>query len=141
MEVRIRVRELCGERVRLAADTGDRCGLCANPAGCGCRLLGASNGGLEVPRCSRPGRALAIEDIVVVSMADREILQAAAAAYLVPTAGLLTGAAIARWFGGGEAIAFAAALAGALAGVWRGRRLFRGRFRVWPSRADRSPDG
>ncbi|HSD55360.1 MAG TPA: SoxR reducing system RseC family protein [Burkholderiales bacterium] len=130
MEVRTRVRELRGDHAWLASEESGRCGLCGGGRGCGLwRFAATRRGGLEVPR--RAGCAsLAPGQLVLVSVAEGAIIRAAAATLLLPLAGLLGAAALARWMGAGEALGFVAAVGGALGAVWYGRRTHAGRLRA-----------
>ncbi len=67
---------------------------------------------------------------MLVSVAEGAIIRAAAATLLLPLAGLLGAAALARWMGAGEALGFVAAVGGALGAVWYGRRTHAGRLRA-----------
>lgn len=134
MEIRTRVREIRGERASLECEDSAHCGLCGDGRGCGLRLIGGSaRASLEVPRSTAGGAPLATGDLVLVSVADGAIVRAAATTYLLPVAGLLAGAGLARWLGAAGVPELVAALAGALAGVWQGRRSATHRFRVIPS--------
>lgn len=129
MEVRTRVRELRGDHAWLASEESGHCGLCGGRS-CGLRMFAAARrAGLEVPRgigCA----SLAPGQLVLVSVAEGAIVRAAAATYLLPIAGLLGAAALARWMGAGETLGFVAALGGTLGAVWYGRRTHAGRLQA-----------
>lgn len=132
MEVRTRVRELRGDHAWLASEESGRCGLCGGGGrGCGLwRFAATRRGGLEVPRRTGCGSLLAPGQLVLVSVAEGAIMRAAAATLLLPLAGLLGAAALARWMGAGEPLSFAAAVGGTLGAVWYGRRTHAGRLRA-----------
>jgi sigma-E factor negative regulatory protein RseC len=141
MEVRTRVRELSGDRAWLASEGPGHCGLCGGGGGCGLRLFGASRRtGLEVPHRTAC-RPLAEGELVLVSVAEGAIVRAAAATYLVPLAGLLAAAALARWAGAPETVAFVAAIGGTAGAVWYGRRTHAGRLRAVVAQRAGRPDG
>ena len=140
MEIRTRVREIRGDYASLACENAGRCDLCAGGRGCGLGLLGASvDPSLEVLRSTGGGALLEPGDLVLISVADGAILRAATTTYLLPLAGLLAGAGLARGLGAVDLLQFAAAIAGALIGVWRGRRAGTYRFEAVPI-APAAPD-
>jgi len=124
VEVRARVREVHGDWARLVGDAAGRCDVCGAGPGAGCGTgFGARRGsGLTVPLSPCGRRDLIAGDVVVVSVADGAIVRVAALAYLLPVAGLLTGAGLAGLAGVGDGTVFLAATAGALAGIGLGRR-------------------
>jgi sigma-E factor negative regulatory protein RseC len=130
MEIRAEVRSIEAGEARLACESPQGCGLCGEGGGCGTRLFGSgARRWLRLPS-GLPGVAsLAPGDRVMLSVADGELVQAAALAYLLPVAGLLGGAVLARFAGAVEAMALVLATCGALLGVWLGRRL--GARRSW----------
>ncbi len=76
---------------------------------------------------------------MLISVADGAILRAATTTYLLPLAGLLAGAGLARWLGAADLVQFGAAIAGALMGVGQGRRAGTCRFEAVPL-APAAPD-
>jgi sigma-E factor negative regulatory protein RseC len=130
VQIRARVQDVRGDRASLACEEPPACGTCGVTGGCGfqfaarraSRLLHVEHNGAACP--------LAAGDVVLVSVADGAIVRAAAATYLFPVVGVLAGAGFAYLAGGGDALAFVAALAGALAAVWYGRRSVTSRFGV-----------
>ena len=130
MEIRTRVREVRGERIRLVCEEEpDHCDLCVGSRGCsfgsgatGRRSLDVALGAEQPPL--QPG------DLVLVSVDDVAIVRAAAVTYLLPVAGLLAGALLAQLAGMGDGMVLLTALGGALACIWHGRRTGARRFRV-----------
>jgi sigma-E factor negative regulatory protein RseC len=141
MEVRTRVLEVSGDRARLASEEIGHCDLCGGTRGCGLRLFGARRrAAMEVHDCA--GAApLSPGQLVLVSVAEGTIVRAAAASYLLPLAGLLGAAALARWFGAGETLGFIAALGGAAGAVWYGRRRHAERLGLIATQRSGRPDG
>jgi len=134
MEIRTRVGEVHGGWARLVCEQAGQCDLCGSGGGCGLSRMGASRvRHLTVPGCPGRTRPLVAGDIVLVSVADGDIVRAAALIYLLPLAGLLAGAGLAQMMGMGDGMAFLAAIGGALAGVGCGRRTGVHRFRVIPA--------
>jgi sigma-E factor negative regulatory protein RseC len=130
------VLEVRGDTALVRCHSQAACQRCAEGRGCGggalSRLLGerlhvveAATGGLDL----RPG------DEVTVGLEPRGFLHASAAVYFLPLVTALGGALIGTaWFGAGDAVALAGAVAGLAAGLaWaRGfgrRRSGDGRFR------------
>ena len=130
MEIRAEVRGVEAGHARLACESSPGCGLCGEAGGCGTRLFGSSaTRALHLPR-DVPGAAdLTPGDRIILSVTDGALVRAAALAYLLPVAGLLGGAVLARFAGAAESMAPVLATAGALLGVWLGRRL--GARRSW----------
>jgi sigma-E factor negative regulatory protein RseC len=133
MEIRTRVKEVHGDWARLVCEQAGQCDLCGSGRGCGLSLMGESGErSLTVPRRPDGTRALIPGDPVLVSVANKVIIRAAALIYLLPVAGLLAGAATAQVLDMGDGISFLAALVGALAGAGYGRRAGVRGFRVTP---------
>ncbi len=130
MEARARVLAVEAGRLRLeCADVPTSCGACAGRRGCALRWL-AGDGPLEIevegPAAGdpppRPG------DGIVIEVDDRDLLRAAALAYLPPLAGLLSGAAFGATLAPGhEPVPLAGAILGLVAG-WGAARTCLRRF-------------
>lgn len=98
-----------------------RCARCAAGKGCGAGLLAGDEAPRRVDALVARQIELRVGDRVRLELTADNVLRAAALAYGLPLCGALAGAALAWWFGAGDAGAAAAAIAGALAGVATGR--------------------
>lgn len=106
------------------------CGACASGQGCGGgvigRLLGERRHHLRValPASVRP----AVDDVVEIAVREHSVLRASVLAYLLPLAGIVTGAVAGERLapaGGSDAWSMAAAAAGFLIAVLAARVLAR----------------
>ncbi len=98
------------------------CARCREGRGCGAGVLGGDAGTRVLRVNVPPGIELAAGDPVTLSMSGPALLAAAAIAYGLPLAGLLSGALLGHWLTSGDLNAVLAALAGLLAGAWLARR-------------------
>src|SRR5512139_614383 len=129
MKAAARVRDVREGRAILACEAPPAaCSACGGGRGCALRWLSSTQGALEVPVPSAGGLPLAPGDGVVVEVAEGELLRAAALVYLLPLAGLLTGAVLAWGVRpGAEMAALVLSVAGLTAGwglsrAWLRRR-------------------
>ncbi|NIA28161.1 MAG: hypothetical protein GWP02_08900 [Desulfobulbaceae bacterium] len=109
--------------IKLAAS----CPRCASGKGCGAGIFTAGTGPTQPVEASvRTGLDISEGDVVEISLAPDNLLQAAIIVYGLPMLGAIAGAAWAYGFSSGDAAAALAALIGLGAGLvvsrWRLRR-------------------
>lgn len=100
--------------VWVRCDAQQACPRCAEGRGCGGGLLGGLlRDRLRHVRAVGDAAGLAIGDRVVIGLAETTLLKAALAMYLLPLAGVVIGALLARYLvGAGEAGTIVGAVAG-----------------------------
>lgn len=109
-------------RALVDVDPSVVCKRCAEGKGCGAGLYGGSTENRQVEAIIPSNADIAVGDTVVVTLAPRNILVAAAIVYGWPLVGAAAGAAIAYSASYSDAAAAASALAGLLAGAVLVRR-------------------
>jgi len=130
MEAVARVVALGDGRARLACQAAPSCSSCGAGRGCGLRLLARDRDiVLDLPDSSEDQARLVVGQAVTVAMPDGDVLRAAALAYLPALLGLLAGAALGSWLGGGTdgPVALGSVL-GAACGWWPARGMIRRRL-------------
>ncbi len=101
------------------------CPRCEAGRGCGAAVLGGGDRRREVAAVLAHRVEVSEGDRVVIELAPRNVLRAAAIVYGLPLCGAVAGAALAYIAGTGDAGAALMALAGAAAGIVLGRRQLR----------------
>lgn len=96
------------------------CPRCAAGKGCGAGLLLGDNAPRRVEAVVAGNLDLKAGDRVRLELTANNVLRAAAFVYGLPLVGALGAAALAWWWGAGDASAALAALAGAVAGALAG---------------------
>ena len=105
----------------VAVEVASACPRCAQGKGCGAGVFAAGGGDREVEAVVRAGLNIAVDDIVEISLAPDNLLQAALIVYGLPLLGAIGGAAIAYTLSLGDAAAAVAALLGLGAGLFVSR--------------------
>jgi sigma-E factor negative regulatory protein RseC len=123
MEATARVLSVAAGRARVACEQGAACGACGAGGRCALKwFAGPTVQSIEVPDRTDDRLPLRVGEAVTISVADGEVLRAAATVYLPPLAGLLGGALLGHWMTGpGEAGALLLALIGTGAAWYAGR--------------------
>jgi sigma-E factor negative regulatory protein RseC len=123
MEATARVLSVSGGRARIACEERASCGACGAGGRCALKwFAGPAAESIEVPDRTDDRLPLQVGEAVTISVADGEVLRAAATVYLPPLAGLLGGALLGRWVTGpAEAGALMLALLGAAIGWYAAR--------------------
>jgi len=116
-----------GVRAVVDIELAASCPRCASGKGCGAGIFTASTGAKQPVEASvRTGLNLSEGDVVEISLAPDNLLQAAIIVYGLPMLGAIAGAASAYGFSSGDAAAALAALIGLGAGLivsrWRLRQ-------------------
>ncbi len=110
-----------GVRATVAVELASACPRCAAGKGCGAGIFTAGASRRQVEASVRPGLKLAVDDVVEVSLAPNNLLQAATIVYGLPMLGAIVAAAFAWWLSLGDAAAAVAALLGLGSGLAVGR--------------------
>jgi len=110
-----------GVHAVVAVEITSACPRCAAGKGCGAGIFAPASGDRHVEASIRPGLAIAVDDIVEISLAPDNVLRAAAIVYGLPMLGAVIGASLAYTVGFGDAAAAVTALLGLAAGLAVGR--------------------
>jgi len=110
-----------GVRATVAVELASACPRCAAGKGCGAGIFAAGSSRRQVEASVRPDLTLAVDDVVEVSLAPNNLLQAAFIVYGLPMLGAIVAAAIAWRLSLGDAAAAVAALLGLGSGLAVGR--------------------
>lgn len=110
-----------GVRAIVTVEVASVCPRCATGKGCGAGIFTAGSGSREVEASVRSGLDVAVDDIVEISLAPENLLQAAVIVYGLPMLGAVIAAALAYALNLGDAGAAIAALLGLGAGLVTGR--------------------
>lgn len=115
-----------GARAIVDVEVATACPRCAAGRGCGAGLFANGGSSRQVEATIRAGLSIAADDLVEISLAPDNLLQAAIIVYGLPMLGAVAAAAIAYAFSLGDAAAAVAALLGLGCGLaigrWRLRR-------------------
>lgn len=116
-----------GVRAVVEVKVAASCPRCASGKGCGAGIFTASGGSAQPVEASvRSGLSLSEGDVVEISLAPDNLLQAAIIVYGLPMLGAIAGAALAYGFSFQDVAAAIAALIGMAAGLvvsrWRVRQ-------------------
>ena len=112
-----------GVRAVVDVEVAAACPRCASGKGCGAGVFTTYEGLAQAVEVSVPaGLDLLEGDVVEISLAPNNLLQAAKLVYGLPMLGAILGAALAYGFAFGDAAAAAAALVGLGAGLVVSRR-------------------
>jgi sigma-E factor negative regulatory protein RseC len=127
MEATVRVVSVEGPVARVACEDTASCGACGSGGRCALKWFATRrSASLEIPARADERVALQPGDEVILSIEDGELLRAAALAYGLPLAGLLSAALAARGLAdAGEGVGLASGLVGAAVGGWLARALAR----------------
>lgn len=110
-----------GVHAVIAVEIVSACPRCAAGKGCGAGILAPGGAERQVEANVRPGLAIAVDDIVEISLAPDNVLRAASIVYGLPMLGAVIGASLAYTFGLGDAAAAVTALLGLATGLAIGR--------------------
>jgi sigma-E factor negative regulatory protein RseC len=123
MEATARVLSVSAGRARVACEQTASCGACGAGGRCALKwFAGPAAESIEIPDRTDDSLPLRVGEAVTISVADGEVLRAAARVYLPPLAGLLGGALLGRWMTGpGEVGALIFALIGTGIAWYAGR--------------------
>ncbi len=124
MEAVARVVAVGDGRAHLACQVQSSCKSCGAGRGCGLRLLARDRDiVLDLLDPSDGEAQLVPGQTVTIAIPDGDLLRAAALAYLPVLGGLLAGALLGSWLGGGDGPVALGGLLGAACGWWpvRGR--------------------
>lgn len=110
-----------GVRAIVAVNVASVCPRCAAGKGCGAGIFTAGRGDRQVEASVRSGLNVAVDDVVEISLAPDNLLQAAAIVYGLPMLGAIVAAAVAYTLSLGDAAAAIAALLGLGTGLGIGR--------------------
>ena len=110
-----------GVRAIVAVEVASVCPRCAAGRGCGAGIFTAGSGDRQVEASVRSGLDIAVNDVVEISLAPDNLLQAAIIVYGLPMLGAIVAAAIAYMLSLGDAAAAIAALLGLSTGLVVGR--------------------
>ncbi len=115
-----------GARAIVAVESTQACPRCAAGKGCGAGIFSAGGSERQVEVTVPNGLRPAVDDIVEISLAPKNLLRAALIVYGIPMLGALAGAVMAYAASLGDAGAALAALLGLGSGLivsrWRVRR-------------------
>ena len=115
-----------GVRAVVSVDVAASCPRCAAGKGCGAGLFSSSDSLRQVEASVPPGVDVSVDDVVEVTLAPNNLLQASVLVYGLPLLGAILAAAIAYALTLGDAAAATAAIAGLglglIAGRWRLRQ-------------------
>lgn len=122
-----RVVEIDSEGVWIEVSKQSACASCSARAGCGQRLLAERSADKRVVICvENPSQlGVAVDDQVVVGIAEGAFMKASLALYLIPLMALILSAGVADWLQAAEGIVAAAGLAGLLGGLFAVRFISR----------------
>jgi positive regulator of sigma E activity len=123
MEAVARVVAVGDGRAQLSCQVAPSCRSCGEGRGCGLRLLARDrNIVLDLPDPPEGGVRLVAGQAVTVAIPDDDVLRAAALAYLPALLGLLAGAFLGSWLGGGaDGPVALGSMLGAACGWWPAR--------------------
>ena len=110
-----------GVRVIVRVAAAAACPRCAAGQGCGAGIFAAGNAERDIEASVPAGLTIAVDDVVEISLAPDNLLQAAFLVYGLPLFGAIIAAAIAYALSLGDAGAALAALLGLSGGLVVGR--------------------
>jgi sigma-E factor negative regulatory protein RseC len=112
-----------GVHAIIAVEMASACPRCAAGKGCGAGIFASDGDDRQVEASVRQGLAIAVDDLVEISLAPDNLLRAASIVYGLPMLGAVIGASLAYAFGLADAAAAVIALLGLAAGLvisrWR----------------------
>lgn len=110
-----------GARAVVRVSAAAACPRCAAGKGCGAGIFAVGNSEREIEVRIPAGLTIAVDDVVEISLAPDNVLQAAILVYGLPLSGAILAAAVAYAFSLGDVGAAMAALLGLGGGLAAGR--------------------